>query len=77
MCRLDVPDLLAEYDATGLTVEQIAKSVDIHQSKIDAAVQLLASTGWFIEESGGRYKNTRFSEQLRTGRHGSNWARAS
>jgi predicted transcriptional regulator len=84
MVRLDIPDLLEKHDSSGgLTVEEIANKTGVHHSKLAPAFQLLVSTGWFTEEGkpgeegGVRYRNNRFTAQLKVGQHGGNWCRAS
>lgn len=64
-------------EGQGLSIPEIAQKINLPAPKFAAAMQLLASTGWFVEDGEGRYMNTRFSEELRKGRYGADWAGAS
>jgi len=74
--RLSVPDRIAA-SSDGLTIDEIAEQAKIDPVRIGSSIRLLTANGWFEEGPGGKYKNTRFSEQLKEGEHAGNWARAS
>jgi len=76
MVNFEIPDLLARHSNTGLTIEEIAKEINVDPIRIGSPMRLLTSLNWFEELEGGKYKNNRFSEQLRKGCHAGNWCRA-